>query len=97
MIVLSKTTFTRPQICVNKNTNTGDTKFEVINKEGAMKMTDITPIPNDGADDIERLKKTIDNKRAAQEAMKFAKRDELTAIKEKNERREQALKNFGKY
>ncbi|MBD7984981.1 small, acid-soluble spore protein tlp [Sporosarcina sp. Sa2YVA2] len=60
-------------------------------------MPDITPIPNDGANDVERLKKTIDNKRAAQEAMKFAKGDELKAIQEKNERREEAMRNFGKY
>ena len=60
-------------------------------------MPDITPIPNDSADDIERLKKTIDNKQAASEAMKYAKGEELTAINEKNERREEALKNFGKY
>ncbi|WOV86763.1 small, acid-soluble spore protein tlp [Sporosarcina oncorhynchi] len=71
--------------------------FVTIMKESEMIMPDITPIPNDSADDIERLKKTIDNKQAAMEAMKYAEGDELTAIKEKNERREQALKNFGKY
>lgn len=60
-------------------------------------MPDITPIPNDSADDVERLKKTIDNKQAATEAMKYAKGDELTSIQEKNERREQAMKNYGKY
>ena len=71
--------------------------FGTTMKESELIMPDITPIPNDSADDIERLKKTIDNKQAASEAMKYAKGEELTAIKEKNERREEALKNFGKY
>lgn len=60
-------------------------------------MPRIIPLPDDSADDVERLKKTIDNKRKAEEAMKSAEGAELAAIKEKNERREQALKNFSQY
>ncbi|MDW0114467.1 MULTISPECIES: small, acid-soluble spore protein tlp [Sporosarcina] len=60
-------------------------------------MSRILPTPDDSANDVERLKKTIDNKRKAEEAMKYAEGAELAAIQEKNERREEAMKNFGKY
>lgn len=42
------------------------------------------PQPNDSADNVERLNKTIDNMEAAEEAMVYAEGKELASIKEKN-------------
>ncbi|MDI2586806.1 small, acid-soluble spore protein tlp [Psychrobacillus sp. NEAU-3TGS] len=49
------------------------------------------PGPNDSANNVERLKKTIRNKEAAEMAMEFADGEELAAIKRKNERREESI------
>ncbi|MHA6261380.1 small, acid-soluble spore protein tlp [Sporosarcina sp. CAU 1771] len=49
------------------------------------------PKPNDPADNKVRLKKTISNMEAAEEAMNFAEGNELDQIKEKNERRKQSI------
>ena len=49
------------------------------------------PRPNDPADYEERVKKTISNMEAAEEAMKFAEGEELESIREKNERREDSI------
>lgn len=49
------------------------------------------PGPNDSASNKERLKKTINNMEAAEEAMEFAEGKELAAIKEKNARREESI------
>lgn len=57
-------------------------------------MTRNKPRPNDPADYDERVKKTIDNMEAAEDAMKFAEGKELAAIKEKNERREASLRGL---
>jgi small acid-soluble spore protein (thioredoxin-like protein) len=57
-------------------------------------MSRITPIPNDSADNVERLRKTIDNMEAAEEAMELAKGKQLAAIKEKNARREESIKGL---
>ena len=54
-------------------------------------MTKNNPRPNDPADYEERVKKTIGNMEAAEEAMAFAEGKELAAIKAKNERRENSL------
>ena len=49
------------------------------------------PRPNDPADYEERVKKTISNMEAAEEAMKFAEGKELESIREKNARREDSI------
>ena len=49
------------------------------------------PKPNDPADNVERLNKTISNMEAAEEAMKFADGEEFDKIKEKNERRKESI------
>lgn len=49
------------------------------------------PQPNDSADNVERLNKTIDNMEAAEEAMVYAEGKELASIKEKNKRRKEAI------
>ncbi|QUW22940.1 small, acid-soluble spore protein tlp [Sporosarcina sp. Marseille-Q4063] len=49
------------------------------------------PRPNDPADYEERVRKTIGNMEAAEEAMKFAEGKELQSIKEKNARREESI------
>lgn len=54
-------------------------------------MTRHTPRPNDHADNETRLKKTISNMEAAEEAMQYAEGKELDAIKAKNERREESI------
>lgn len=54
-------------------------------------MPNTSQRPNDLANNRERLKKTINNMEAAEEAMKFAEGKELTAIKEKNERRKDSI------
>lgn len=54
-------------------------------------MPNNTPRPNDSADYSERVKKTISNMEAAEEAMKTAEGKELASIKEKNARRENSL------
>ncbi|MCZ2258098.1 small, acid-soluble spore protein tlp [Sporosarcina sp. G11-34] len=59
-------------------------------------MANITPKPNDSADNEVRLKKTISNMEAAEEAMKFAEGKELDAIKEKNARREDSIDSLRK-
>lgn len=54
-------------------------------------MTNITPKPNDSADNMERYKKTVSNMEAAEDAMNFAEGKELKSIKEKNDRRRISL------
>lgn len=54
-------------------------------------MSKIDLIPNDSADNVDRLKKTISNMEAAEEAMKYAEGKELATIKEKNARREESI------
>ena len=49
------------------------------------------PQPNDSADNVERLNKTINNMEAAEEAMTLAEGKELEKIKKKNERRKEAI------
>jgi small acid-soluble spore protein (thioredoxin-like protein) len=49
------------------------------------------PQPNDSADNVERLNNTINNMEAAEEAMAFADGKELKKIKEKNEKRKEAI------
>lgn len=53
------------------------------------------PRPNDSVDYEERVKKTISNMEAAEDAMKFAEGKELESIKAKNERRENSI--FGSH
>lgn len=57
-------------------------------------MSKIKPIPNDSADNEERLKKTISNLEAAEAATEFAEGKELAAIQEKNARRKDSIKNL---
>ena len=52
------------------------------------------PLPNDSADSVDRLKKTISNMEAANETAKTAEGAELVSIKEKNERRKEALEGL---
>ena len=54
-------------------------------------MPNTSQRPNDLANNKERLKKTINNMEAAEEAMNFAEGKELSAIKEKNERRKDSI------
>ena len=54
-------------------------------------MSRNNPRPNDPADYEERVRKTIGNMEAAEEAMKFAEGKELQSIKEKNARREESI------
>ena len=49
------------------------------------------PQPNDSADNVERLNNTINNMEAAEEAMALADGKERALIKEKNERRKEAI------
>lgn len=49
------------------------------------------PLPNDSADNVERLNNTINNMEAAEEAMALADGKERARIKEKNERRKEAI------
>ncbi|MCM3758518.1 small, acid-soluble spore protein tlp [Sporosarcina aquimarina] len=49
------------------------------------------PKPNDPSDNVERLKKTIGNMEAAEEAMYFAEGKERAQIKAKNERRAESI------
>ena len=58
-------------------------------------MSKITPRPNDPVDYSERLRKTISNMEAAEEAMKSAEGKELASIKEKNARREKSMRGLG--
>ena len=57
-------------------------------------MAKIFPKPNDPADNVERLNKTISNMEAAEEAMHFAEGKELEQIKEKNKRREASIEDL---
>ena len=57
-------------------------------------MSNITPRPNGSANYNERLKKTISNMEAAEEAMKSAEGKELASIKEKNKRREKNIRGL---
>lgn len=54
-------------------------------------MPNTSQNPNDLADNKERLRKTIQNMKAAEMAMEFAEGKELASIKEKNERREDSI------
>ncbi|MBE1554698.1 small, acid-soluble spore protein tlp [Sporosarcina limicola] len=57
-------------------------------------MSRFTPKPNDSDDNVNRLKKTISNMEAAEEAMELAEGKELAAIREKNSRREESIENL---
>ncbi|CAM3212156.1 small, acid-soluble spore protein tlp [Filibacter tadaridae] len=57
-------------------------------------MSKINPKPNDSADNEERLKKTISNMEAAEEAMAFAEGQERATIKSKNERRAKSIEDL---
>jgi len=57
-------------------------------------MPNNTPRPNDSANYSERVKKTISNMEAAEEAMKSADGKELASIKEKNARRQNSLSDL---
>ncbi|PID24520.1 small, acid-soluble spore protein tlp [Sporosarcina sp. P7] len=52
------------------------------------------PKPNDSADNKVRLKKTISNMEAAEDAMKFAEGKEFEQIKKKNERRAESIEDL---
>lgn len=52
------------------------------------------PLPNDSADNVERLKKTISNMEAANEAAKNAEGKELDSIMEKNIRRRESIEGL---
>lgn len=59
-----------------------------------------TPKPDDRTDNVEKLqdmiKNTIGNMEAAEETMAFTEGKELTAIREKNARREESIEGFRK-
>ena len=57
-------------------------------------MTIHKPGPNDSSDNKERLKKTINNMEAAEEALEFAEGKERTSIKEKNARRKESIEDL---
>lgn len=57
-------------------------------------MPKINPKPNDLDSNVNRLKKTISNKEAAEAAMEFAEGTELATIKEKNARREESIEGL---
>lgn len=57
-------------------------------------MIDNNPRPNDDANSVDRLKKTISNMEAAEEAMQYAEGKELAKIKAKNERREGSIEGL---
>lgn len=54
------------------------------------------PLPNDSADNVERLNNTINNMEAAEEAMALADGKERERIKEKNERRKEAISGLNR-
>lgn len=54
-------------------------------------MIDQNPRPNDSANNVDRLKKTISNMEAAEEAMQYAEGIELATIQAKNERRKESI------
>lgn len=57
-------------------------------------MPDRNLQPNDSADTVERINKTITNMEAAKEAMQFADGEELERIKEKNDRRKEQIQDM---
>lgn len=57
-------------------------------------MTIHKPGPNDSADNKERLKKTISNMEAAEEALELAEGKERASIKEKNARRHESIEDL---
>jgi small acid-soluble spore protein (thioredoxin-like protein) len=57
-------------------------------------MSRITPIPNDSEDNEERLKKTINNMEAAEEAFNLADGKERELIKKSNERRKESIEGL---
>ena len=57
-------------------------------------MSRVNPKPNDSDDNVNRLKKTISNMEAAEVAAEFADGKELSAIKEKNERRKENIEEL---
>lgn len=69
--------------------------LERLNK-GGRRMSDrrITPQPNDSADNEERLKNTIGNMEAAEEAMALADGKELESIKKANARRKESIEGM---
>ena len=52
------------------------------------------PMPNDSADNKERLDKTIGNFERAEAAAEFASGEERSRIKEKNERRKESIEDL---
>lgn len=63
-------------------------------RKGGIIMSRITPIPNDSEDNEERLKKTINNMEAAEEALNLADGKERELIKEKNARRKESIEGL---
>lgn len=57
-------------------------------------MSRITPLPNDSANNEERLKNTINNMEAAEEAIDLADGRERALIKEKNARRKESIEGM---
>ena len=52
------------------------------------------PLPNDSADNEERLKNTINNMEAAEEAINLADGKERELIKKANERRKESIEGL---
>lgn len=57
-------------------------------------MSPVKPKPNDSDSNVNILKKTISNKEAAETAAEFAVGKEHKTITEKNERREESIKDL---
>ncbi|WP_438318132.1 small, acid-soluble spore protein tlp [Sporosarcina sp. FA9] len=57
-------------------------------------MSPVRPKPNDSDSNVNILKKTISNMEAAEAAEEFAVGRERKTIKEKNERREESIKDL---
>ena len=57
-------------------------------------MSRITPLPNDSANNAERLKNTINNMEAAEEAIDLADGRERELIKESNARRKKSIEGM---
>jgi len=57
-------------------------------------MSRITPLPNDSANNEERLKNTINNMEAAEEAFNLADGKERELIKKSNERRKESIEGM---
>jgi len=57
-------------------------------------MSRIKPLPNDSANNEERLKNTINNMEAAEEAIDLADGRERELIKKKNARRKESIEGM---